>query len=93
MWKMRPEKRGTSGLSGDRLDRVYLTIQEVSAYIKVSRPTIYSWIAKGVLPFKYYLMESSCIKHRSYRFLRADIDAWMDGNQKIPAGVEYALNA
>lgn len=87
---MKPEKRENSGLSGHKPDRVYLTILEVADYIRVSRPTIYAWIAKGALPFKYYLIESSCIKHRSYRFLKADIDAWMDGNQKIPAGVEYA---
>jgi len=84
---------GSRREAGYKPDRVYLTIQEVSAYIKVARSTIYSWIAKGVLPFKYYLIESSCIKHRSYRFLKADIDAWMDGNQKIPAGLEYAQNS
>ena len=89
VWKMKTEILENRGSSG-KLDRVYLTIREVAAYIKVSRPTIYSWIAKGAFPFKYYLIESSSIKHRSYRFLKEDIDAWMDGNQKIPAGVEYA---
>ena len=87
--EMKTKKRGNSSLSEHEPKRVYMTIQDVSEYIKVARPTIYSWIAKGVLPFKYYLMESVSVKHRSYRFLKADIDAWMDGNEKIPAGVEY----
>ena len=86
---MKAKKRENSSLSEDKPKRVYMTIQEASEYIKVARSTIYAWIAKGRLPFKYYLIESVSVKHRSYRFLKEHIDDWMDGNQKIPAEVEY----
>jgi len=31
--------------------KTYLTIDELSLYIKVSKPTIYKWIAKKQIPF------------------------------------------
>jgi excisionase family DNA binding protein len=49
----------------------YLTIEELSLYIKASKPTIYLWVAKGIIP---------CIRCTNHflRFDITDIDAFME---------------
>jgi len=52
----------------------YLTIDDLSIYLKVSKPTIYQWIAKDFIPYIR-------INARVIRFIRQDIDAFMRGHQ------------
>jgi excisionase family DNA binding protein len=49
----------------------YLTIEELSLYIKASKPTIYLWVSKGMIP---------CIRCTNHflRFDITDIDAFME---------------
>jgi len=52
----------------------YLTIDELSLYLKISKPTIYQWIAKDFVPYIR-------INARVIRFIRTDIDAFMRQHQ------------
>ena len=48
----------------------YLTIDELSLYLKVSKPTLYVWIAKNLIPY-------TRINSRVIRFNPERIDAFM----------------
>jgi excisionase family DNA binding protein len=48
----------------------YLTITELSIYLKVSRPTIYVWLAKNLIPYIR-------INQRVIRFDLEKVDAFM----------------
>jgi len=52
----------------------YLTIDELSLYLKISKPTIYQWIAKNTIPYIR-------INQRVIRFDVEKIDAFMRENQ------------
>lgn len=68
------------------VERVYLTVNELADYIRVSRHTLYKWLRKGVFPVPF------CRLERSLRFLRSDIDVWMDSKKEIPAAMQYELS-
>jgi excisionase family DNA binding protein len=48
----------------------YLTISGLSLYLKVSKPTIYVWIAKNLIPYIR-------INARVIRFDIEEIDRWV----------------
>lgn len=48
----------------------YLTIDELSLYLKVSKPTIYQWMARNAIPYIR-------INARVIRFIRHEVDAFM----------------
>jgi excisionase family DNA binding protein len=48
----------------------YLTINGLSLYLNVSKPTIYVWIAKNFIPYIR-------INKRLIRFDKDKIDAWI----------------
>jgi excisionase family DNA binding protein len=52
----------------------YLTINELSLYLKVSKPTIYGWIAKNLIPYIR-------INKRVIRFDIEKVDAFMRKNE------------
>ncbi|MCM8626280.1 helix-turn-helix domain-containing protein [Accumulibacter sp.] len=52
-----------------------LTLQELSAWLKISERTLYGYAQKGIIPG---------IKIGSaWRFRRVDIDAWLDEQRKL----------
>jgi len=52
----------------------YLTIDELSLYLKVSKPTIYKWLAKKEIP---HIRRNK----RIIRFDRQKIDAFMEKHE------------
>jgi len=52
-----------------------LTLQELSAYLKIAEKTLYGFAQRGILPG---------IKIGSaWRFRRADVDAWLENQRKL----------
>ncbi|MCM8594264.1 helix-turn-helix domain-containing protein [Accumulibacter sp.] len=52
-----------------------LTLQELSAWLKISERTLYGYAQKGIIPG---------IKIGSaWRFRRVDIDAWLEEQRKL----------
>jgi excisionase family DNA binding protein len=49
----------------------YLTINELSIYLKVSKPTVYVWIAKNLIPYIR-------INKRVIRFDKENVDKWAE---------------
>jgi excisionase family DNA binding protein len=54
--------------------KTYLTIDDLSLYIKVSKPTIYKWLAKKQIP---YIRKNK----RVIRFDLSKIDAFMEKHE------------
>jgi len=64
-------------------DKILITIDELSAYLRIPKPTLYTWTHMKKIPF---------IKiGRSVRFDKAEIDAWING-QKV-SGLHFQGNA
>ncbi|MDQ2582608.1 helix-turn-helix transcriptional regulator [Saccharothrix yanglingensis] len=53
--------------------RELLTVAEFCKEFKISRSTLYDWLAKGLAP------KCSKLPNGQLRFDRRDIDAWYDG--------------
>lgn len=64
----------------------WYTINEICKYLpdKPSKPTIYNWIRKGIIP--YHKGE------KKLRFLKSEIDAWLKGGKQKTA-TDYAAEA
>jgi excisionase family DNA binding protein len=56
----------------------YLTINELSIYLNVSKPTIYVWIQKNLIPYIR-------INKRLIRFDKDKIDAWVKEHENAVA--------
>jgi len=52
-----------------------LTIDELSAYLKVKKSTLYNWVSEGKIPRNLYLKVGG-----SLRFRRKEIDRWMEND-------------
>jgi excisionase family DNA binding protein len=61
-------------VSGERREREFLTIDELSEYLNLKRSTLYSLVESGELP--HYRVG------RLVRFKRDDIDQWMEAHRK-----------
>lgn len=55
------------------MDKEFLTINEVSEYLKIKPSTLYSWVKAGEIPH-YHL-------HKMVRFKKEDIDVWMESHR------------
>ena len=56
-------------------DEEILTLQELSAWLKITERTLYGYAQKGIIPG---------IKIGSaWRFRKADIDAWLEEQRKL----------
>jgi excisionase family DNA binding protein len=56
-------------------DEDILTLQELSAYLKIAEKTLYGYAQKGTIPG---------IKIGSaWRFRKADIDAWLEERRRL----------
>ena len=56
-------------------DELILTLQELSAYLKIAEKTLYGYAQKGIIPG---------IKIGSaWRFRKADIDGWLDRQRQL----------
>ena len=55
------------------MDKEFLTINEVSEYLKIKPSTLYSWVKIGEIP--HYKL------HKMVRFRKEDIDAWMQNHR------------
>lgn len=86
-------KNGLKTAGNNPAKRIYLTVAELGDYLRLSRHVIYAWIRKGVIPVPYYRLGCPGVesRHQPLRFLKSDVDAWMDTLKKIPAGLEYEL--
>ena len=52
-----------------------MTLQDLSAYLKIAEKTLYGYARKGILPG---------IKIGSaWRFRKVDIDAWLENQRKL----------
>lgn len=56
------------------MDKDFLTINEVSEYLKIKPSTLYSWVKVGEIP--HYKL------HKMVRFRKGDIDIWMEGHRR-----------
>jgi len=56
------------------VDKEFLTINEVSEYLKIKPSTLYSWVKIGEIP--HYKL------HKMVRFKKEDIDAWMENHRE-----------
>jgi excisionase family DNA binding protein len=54
--------------------KTYLTIEELALYLKISKPTIYRWIAENQIP---YIRKNK----RVIRFDLEKIDAFMEKHE------------
>jgi len=55
-----------------------MDIKEVANYLRVKESTVYTWAQEGILPaFRL---------GRLWRFRRAEIDVWLEGHRRGPAG-------
>lgn len=63
------ERAPSADEEGRVADDEWMTITGATAYLKVSRPTLYRWMTDGLLPF-YTLPSDS-----GRRFKRSDLDA------------------
>jgi excisionase family DNA binding protein len=69
------DQRGQGVIRGmDAGLKTYLTINELSMYLKVSKPTIYVWITKKMIPYIR-------INKRVIRFETEAVDAFMEKNK------------
>ncbi len=55
-------------------EKRYLTVKELAAKINIKPKTIYSWIARKVIPF--YRIEGI------YRFRELEIDEWLSRHRQ-----------
>jgi len=62
------------------MEKVFLTIQEVSEYLNLRRSTIYSMVEAGEIP--YYRVG------RLIRFKQNDVDLWMEDHRKEPVDAD-----
>lgn len=63
-------------MSSNETGSQLLTIEELSAYLKVSRFTIYDWVCHKKIPY---------IKlGRHLRFKKGPIDIWLDSKLRLP---------
>lgn len=62
------------------MDKEFLTINEVSEYLKIKPSTLYSWVKIGEIP--HYKL------HKMVRFKKEDIDAWMENHRENDIDVE-----
>lgn len=58
------------------MDDQILTLEEVSKYLKLHKATIYKLAMGGKIPASKV--------GKVWRFKRAKIEAWLDGNEKTP---------
>lgn len=58
------------------MDDQILTLEEVSKYLKLHRATVYKMARTGKIPASKV--------GKVWRFKRAKIEAWLDGNEKTP---------
>jgi excisionase family DNA binding protein len=58
----------------NRMDKEFLTISELSKYLKIKPSTLYSWVKAEEIP--HYRL------HKIVRFKKEDIDAWIEGHKR-----------
>jgi excisionase family DNA binding protein len=71
--KTNPKGEGVK-VKEDAVLKTYLTINELSKYLKVSKPTIYVWLAKNLIPHIR-------INKKVIRFEVEAVDAFMTKNE------------
>ena len=54
---------------------MYLNIQELSRYLNIKTPTLYSWVGEGKVP---YIKINGVL-----RFRREEIDGWVESFRKV----------
>ena len=58
-----------------RMNDEIMTLPDLAAYLKLAERTVYAYAQRGILPG--IKVESS------WRFRRADVDAWLDRQRKL----------
>lgn len=61
------------------LDRRWLSVDDVAAYLGIGRGTVYKWVERYALPAKKI--------GRLLKFRRTEIDEWMESRTPAKAGV------
>jgi len=56
------------------MDKEFLTIKELSEYLKIKPSTLYSWVKTGEIP--HYRI------HKMVRFGKEEIDSWMESHKE-----------
>ena len=63
-----------SGFTSTTHSKQFFTVKELSEYMNVKPKTIYSWVAKNVLPFYQFEV--------AIRFKKSEIDTWIKNHKK-----------
>jgi excisionase family DNA binding protein len=62
------------------MEKIFLTISEVSNYLSIKPSTLYAWVKTGEIP--YYRLG------KMVRFKKEDIDAWMESHRENGVDVD-----
>ena len=65
----------------EKFEKRALTIAETAEYTCVSRGTVESWLAKGLLPYEE--LPGTGSKQRFRRIRKKDLDTFLDQNIKV----------
>jgi len=58
-----------------KLESPVLTIDELSAYLKVPKKTLYNWVSEGKIPRNLYLKVGRHLRFRTEKIIR-----WMEND-------------